>query len=92
MCSSFFLLIILLIIAQLFLSFDYFKKLTIQKVYEINDYDEVIKQSSIYDEFAKNPTNLIVKGLPVFEKNNIPRIIANKYKLNNLLKKGEIDG
>ena len=45
----------------------------------------MIKQSNIYDEFAKNPTNLIVKGLPVFERNNIPRIIANKYKLNNLL-------
>ena len=72
-------------VLELFLSFDYFKKLTIQKVYEINDYNEVIKQSNIYDEFAKNPTNLIVKGLPVFEKNNIPRIIANKYKLNNLL-------
>ncbi len=72
-------------VLELFLSFDYFKKLTIQKVYELNDYDEVIKQSNIYDEFAKNPTNLIVKGLPVFEDNNIPRIIANKYKLNNIL-------
>ena len=72
-------------VLELFLSFDYFKKLTIQEVYEINDYNEVIKQSNIYDEFAKNPTNLIVKGLPVFEKNNIPRIIANKYKLNNLV-------
>ena len=72
-------------VLELFLSFDYFKKLTIQEVYEINDYNEVIKQSNIFDEFAKNPTNLIVKGLPVFERNNIPRIIANKYKLNNLL-------
>ena len=45
----------------------------------------MIKQSNLYDEFAKNPTNIIVKGLPVFEDNNIPRIIANKYKLNNLL-------
>ena len=45
----------------------------------------MIRRSNIYDEFAKNPTNLIVKGLPVFENNNIPRIIANKYKLNNLL-------
>ena len=72
-------------VLELFLSFDYFKKLTIQEVYELKDYNEVIKQSNIYDEFAKNPTNLIVKGLPVFEKNNIPRIIANKYKLNNLL-------
>ena len=72
-------------VLELFLSFDYFKKITIQKVYEINNYNEVIKQSNVYDEFAKNPTNLIVKGLPVFEHNNIPRIIANKYKLNNLL-------
>ena len=31
-----------------------------------------------------NPTNVIVTGIPVFESVNIPRIIANKYRLNNI--------
>ena len=31
-----------------------------------------------------NPTNIIARGLSIFEENNIPRIIANKYKLNNI--------
>jgi len=71
-------------VLDLYYSFDYFKKLTIQKVYNLNTYDEVIEQSNIFDMFASNPTNLIVTGLAVFEENNIPRIIANKYKLNNI--------
>ena len=71
-------------VLDLYYSFDYFKKRTIQKVYKLNSYDEVIKQANIFDMFASDPTNLIVTGLPVFEENNIPRIIANKYKLNNI--------
>lgn len=71
-------------VLDLYYSFDQFKKLTIQKVYGLKTYDEVIEKSNIFDTFAKNPTNIIVKGLPVFEDNNIPRIIANKYKLNNI--------
>ncbi len=71
-------------VIDLFYSFDGFKKITIQKVYNLNNYDEVIEQANIFDNFASNPTNIIVKGLPAFEENNVPRIIANKYKLNNI--------
>lgn len=69
---------------DLYYAFSGFKKLTIQKVYKLNTYNEVIQQASIFDNFAKDPTNIIVKGLAAFEENNIPRIIANKYKLNNI--------
>ena len=71
-------------VLDLYYSFDYFKKRTIQKVYNLSSYDEVIEQANIFNKFASDPTNLIVTGLPVFEENNIPRIIANKYKLNNI--------
>ena len=71
-------------VLDLYYSFDYFKKITIQRVYNLKTYDEVMEHAKIFDAFASNPTNLIVTGLPVFEENNIPRIIANKYKLNNI--------
>ena len=71
-------------VLDLFYSFDYFKKDTIQKVYKLNSYDAIIEKSKQFDEFAMNPTNIIARGLSIFEENNIPRIIANKYKLNGI--------
>ncbi len=71
-------------VLDLYYSFDYFKKYTIQNVYKLNAYNDIIDKSDIFDDFAMNPNNIIVKGLSVFEDNNIARIIANKYKLNNL--------
>ena len=69
------------------------KKLTIQSVYSLNLYNDIIEKSKQFDEFAMNPTNVIVRGLSIFEENNIPRIIANKYKLNNIqINEEDIDG
>ena len=31
-----------------------------------------------------DPTNIIITGIPIFEETNIARIIANKYRLNNI--------
>lgn len=72
-------------VLDLYYSFDYLKKTTIQNVFKINTYNEIIEKSNVFDKFAMNPTNIIAKGLSIFEENNIPRIIANKYKLNNIL-------
>ena len=69
---------------NLYYSFDYLKKLVIQKVFKLTDYDSIVRHSKEFDEFAMNPTNVIVTGIPVFESVNIPRIIANKYRLNNI--------
>ncbi len=69
---------------ELYYSFDAFKKRNIQRVFELKSYNEVVEKSKIFDEFAMNPTNNIVDGLPVFEDYKIPRIIANKYFLSNI--------
>lgn len=69
---------------NLYYSYDYFKKLAIKEVYNLKDYNEIIKYSNTFDNFAMDPTNLIVDGIFVFEESNIPRIIANKYRLNNI--------
>ncbi len=69
---------------NLYFSFDYFKKLVIQKVYNVNNYDEIIKYSEEFDLFAMNPTNIIIMGIPIFEDTDIAKVICNKYRLNNL--------
>ena len=71
-------------VLNLYYSFDYFKKVAIQKVYKISDYDEVIRLSEEFDLFAMNPNNIIIAGVPVFEDTNVQRIICNKYHLSNI--------
>ena len=80
-------------VLDLYYSFDYFKKMTIQSVYSLNLYNDIIEKSKLFDSFAMNPTNIIARGLSIFEENNIPRIIANKYKLNNIqINEEDIEG
>lgn len=71
-------------VLNLYYSYDYFKKLVIQGVYNINNYEEIIKYSDDFDLFAMNPTNIIITGVNIFEENDIARVIANKYRLSNL--------
>lgn len=71
-------------VLHLYYSFDYFKKLVIQKVYNTNSYDDIIKYSSNFDMYAMDSTNVIIAGIPIFDEVNIPRIIANKYRLANI--------
>ncbi len=69
---------------HLYYSFDYFKKIAIKKVFRIDSYDEIVKYSEDFDLFAMNPTNIILSSVNVFEKNNINRVIMNKYRLDNI--------
>lgn len=69
---------------HLYYSFDFFKKQSIKKVYDVENYDELIKMSNKFDVFATNPTNIIVNSVPVFKENNIAEVIINKYRLDNI--------
>lgn len=71
-------------VLNLYYSYDYFKKKTIQKAYETNSYDEIIQYSNSFDLYAIDSTNIIIAGIPVFEEVNVPRIISNKYRLCNI--------
>ena len=71
-------------VLNLYYSFDYFKKIAIRKVYELEDYSEVMKYSDNFYLYATDPTNVIIAGIPIFEDAEIARIIANKYRLNNI--------
>ena len=69
---------------NLYYSFDYFKKIAIQKVYRLTTYEDVIKYSENFDLYAMNPTNVILNGVALFQDTNLPRIVANKYRLSNI--------
>lgn len=69
---------------NLYYSFDYFKKLAIKRVFNTKSYEEVVSYSEKFDRFARNPNNVVMPGVLVFEESNIVRVIANKYRLNNI--------
>ncbi|MFA5602768.1 MAG: hypothetical protein WDA21_03415 [Bacilli bacterium] len=69
---------------HLYYSFDYFKKITIKKVFNITNYDEIIKYSDEFDLFAMNPNNVIIDGILLFEETDVAKIIMNKYRLDNI--------
>ena len=66
---------------NLYYSFDYFKKEAIKRVFEINDYDELMGIANNFDLFAMNPTNVIKDGTTLFENSDVSKIIVNKYRL-----------
>ena len=69
---------------NLYYSFDYYKKDSIKRVFDIKDYNELIKMSDEFDIFAMNPTNVIMNGTPLFEYSNVSKIIVNKYRLSKI--------
>lgn len=71
-------------VLNLYYSYDYFKKITIQRVYNLSTYEEIEELSEKFDLYAMNPTNIIVNGLLVFSDTDISKIIINKYRLSNI--------
>lgn len=69
---------------NLYYSFDYFKKLAIKKVFNLNNYDDLIDLSNNFDLFAMDLNNVIMEGVTVFADDDVTKVIENKYKLNNI--------
>ena len=72
-------------ILKLYSSFDYFKKLTIQDVFEVESYDGIVDLADKFDSFASNPLNNIMEGSLIFGEFDIPKTICNKYRLSGIL-------
>jgi len=69
---------------NLYYSFEYFKKEAIKRVYEITTYGEILKYSEEFNLFAKNPNNIVITGISIFEETSISKVIMNKYRLYNI--------
>ena len=37
-----------------------------------------------FDDFASNPTNIIINGINTFEETDVASVICNKYRLENI--------
>ena len=69
---------------NLYYSFDYYKKDSIRRVFEVKDYSELIKISDEFDIFSMNPNNVVMSGTPLFDYSNVSKIIVNKYRLSKI--------
>ena len=69
---------------NLYYSFDYYKKDSIKRVFNITNYEDLIKISDEFDLFAMNPTNVVMNGTPLFDYTNVSKIIVNKYRLSKI--------
>jgi len=69
---------------ELYYGFDYFKKTAIKKVFEINNYEDLISFSESFDLFAMNLNNVIMSGVFMFNKENVSSVIVKKYRLSKI--------
>ena len=71
-------------VVRLYYSFNFFKKETFKKVFELGTYNEIVSLCDEFDEFASNPTNIIINGINTFEEADVASVICNKYRLENI--------
>lgn len=69
---------------ELYYSFDYFKKLAINEVFKISNYEELISFSENFDLFAMNLNNVIMSGVLLFDKEDVSSVIVKKYRLSKI--------
>ena len=71
-------------VIKLYYSFDCYKRETLASVFELTTYDDIINLCNEFDEFASNPTNIIIQGIDVFEGSDMADVVCNKYRLENI--------
>lgn len=71
-------------VLNLYYSFDYFKKNAIKNSFEITNHDEMVSYSEKFDLFVMNLDNIIIKGVLLFEENDISKVLVNRYRLDEI--------
>ena len=71
-------------VVRLYYSYNFFKKETFKSVFELGTYNEIVNLCEEFDEFASNPTNIIINGINTFEESDVAGVICNKYRLENI--------
>ena len=71
-------------VIKLYYSFDFYKRETLASVFELTTYDDIINLCNEFNEFASNPTNIIIQGIDVFEGSDMADVVCNKYRLENI--------
>ena len=71
-------------VVRLYYSYNFFKRETFAKVFELENYKDIVKLCDEFDEFASNPSNIIINGINTFEESDVASVICNKYRLENI--------
>ena len=71
-------------VVKLYYSYNFFKRETFSQVFELNTYNEIVDLCTEFDDFASNPTNIIINGINTFEDSDVASVICNKYRLENI--------
>jgi len=71
-------------VVRLYYSYNFFKREIVKDVFELESYEETINLCKEFDDFASNPTNIIINGINTFEESDVASVICNKYKLENI--------
>ena len=71
-------------VVKLYYSFNFFERETLASVFELTSYDDIINLCNEFDDFATNPSNVIIQGIDVFTDNDMADVVCNKYRLENI--------
>ena len=65
-------------------AYPYFNKKMIKKVFEVEDEEEIEKIRSKMKDFIYNPYRKIIDMIPLFVEKNVPQLLMNGYRFENL--------
>jgi len=71
-------------IFEIFNAYPYFNKRMIKKVFEVDTEEEIENIRTKIKDFVYNPHRKIIDMIPVFVEKNVPQLLANGYRFENL--------
>lgn len=71
-------------VLKIYASFNYYRKSTIEKALKIDNYNELLIEDKKFKDFAANPNNIVINGIYLYEESDVPKIITNKYRFENI--------
>lgn len=71
-------------VLKIYASFNYYRKNTIEKSLKIDNYNDLLIEDKKFKEFAANPNNIVINGIYLYEDSDVPKIITNKYRFENI--------
>lgn len=71
-------------IFEIFNAYPYFNKRMIKKVFEVDAEEDIEEIRTKIKDFVYNPHRKIIDMIPVFVEKNIPQLLTNGYRFENL--------
>lgn len=71
-------------VLKIYASFNLYRKSTIEKALKIDNYNDVLAEDKKFKDFAANPNNIVINGIYLYEDSDVPKIITNKYRFENI--------